>query len=145
MSSVNKIILVGHLGADPEIRYLPEGGAVCNLSLATSEKWKDRHTGEPRVATEWHRVVMYRKLAETAGNYLKKGACIYVEGRLQYREWKDREGRERQSTEIEAAAMQMLGAGRSATTTFEKPLPATAEPPATKPLPPDFDDGDVPF
>jgi len=144
MSSVNKIILVGHLGADPEMRFLPEGGAVCNLRMATTDKWKDKNTGELREATEWHRVVMYRKLAETAGHYLKKGACIYVEGRLHYREWKDREGRDRQSTEIEAAAMQMLGSGRAAPT-FEKPEAVTPKSVAPEPLPPDFGDDDVPF
>lgn len=144
MSSVNKIILVGHLGADPEIRTLPEGGAVCNLRMATTDKWKDKNTGEPREAAEWHRVVMYRKLAETAGHYLKKGACIYVEGRLRYREWKDREGRDRLSTEIEAAAMQMLGSGRAATA-YEKPAAVTPKAVVHEPLPPAFDDDDIPF
>ena len=144
MSSVNKIILIGHLGGDPEMRYLPEGGAVCNLRMATTDKWKDKNTGEPREVTEWHRVVMYRKLAETAGNYLKKGACIYVEGRLHYREWKDRDGRDRLSTEIEAAAMQMLGSGR-AKTAFEKPEAVTPKSAVPEPLPSDFDDDDIPF
>ena len=144
MSSVNKIILVGHLGADPEMRNLPEGGAVCNLRLATTDKWKDKNTGEPREATEWHRVVMYRKLAETADHYLKKGACIYVEGRLHYREWKDRDGRDRLSTEIEAAAMQMLGSGRAGVMR-EKPVPVTPKSVTPEPLPPDFDEWDVPF
>lgn len=144
MSSVNKVILVGHLGADPEIRYLPEGGAVCNLRMATTDKWKGKNTNEPREATEWHRVVMYRKLAETAGNYLKKGACIYIEGRLRYREWKDRDGRDRHTAEIEASSMQMLGSGR-AKTAFEKPEAAMHKSEAPEPLPPDFDDDDIPF
>jgi len=144
MSSVNKIILVGHLGADPEIRYLPEGGAVCNLRMATTDKWKDKNTSEPREATEWHRVVMYRKLAETAGNYLKKGACIYVEGRLRYREWKDRDGRDRLSTEIEASSMQMLGSGRTGVV-HEKLAAVVPAPVVAGPMPADFDDDDFPF
>ncbi len=144
MSSVNKVILVGHLGADPEMRYLPEGGAVCKLRLATTDKWKDKNTSEPREATEWHRVVMYRKLAETAGTYLKKGACVYIEGRLRYREWKDREGRDRLTTDVEASSMQMLGSGRAAPS-FEKPEAATPKSVTPEPLPPDFGDDDVPF
>ncbi len=106
---VNKVILVGHLGKDPEIRYSPNGGAVANITLATSESWKDKTSGEKQERTEWHRVVFFGRLAEIAGEYLKKGAQIYVEGRLQTRKWQDKEGKDRYSTEIVAGEMQMLG------------------------------------
>jgi single-strand DNA-binding protein len=109
MASVNKVILVGRLGKDPEVRYLPDGGAVCNITLATSETWKDKTSGEKQEKTEWHRVTFYRKLAEIAGEYLKKGREIYVEGRLETRKWTDKEGRDRYTTEIIANEMQMLG------------------------------------
>ncbi len=106
---VNKVILVGHLGKDPEIRYAPNGGAIANITLATSESWKDKTSGEKQEKTEWHRVVFFGRLAEIAGEYLKKGAQIYVEGRLQTRKWQDKEGKDRYTTEIVAAEMQMLG------------------------------------
>jgi single-strand DNA-binding protein len=109
MASVNKVILVGRLGKDPEVRYLPDGGAVCNITLATSETWKDKNTGDKQEKTEWHRVTFYRKLAEIAGEYLKKGREVYVEGRLETRKWQDKEGRDRYTTEIIANEMQMLG------------------------------------
>ena len=109
---VNKVILVGHLGKDPEVRYSPNGGAVANITLATSESWKDKNSGEKQERTEWHRVVFFGRLAEIAGEYLKKGAQIYVEGRLQTRKWQDKEGKDRYTTEIVAGEMQMLG-GRS--------------------------------
>lgn len=110
MASVNKVIIVGHLGRDPEIRYSPEGMAICNLSVATSSQWKDKQTGEAREETEWHRVVMYKRLAEIAGEYLKKGRAIYIEGRLKTRKWQDKEtGADRYSTEVLADQMQMLG------------------------------------
>ena len=112
MSSVNKVIIVGHLGKDPETRYMPNGDAVCNITVATSESWKDKASGEKREITEWHRVVFYRKLAEIAGQYLKKGSAVYIEGRIRTRKWQDKEGQERYTTEIEANEMQMLG-GRS--------------------------------
>jgi single-strand DNA-binding protein len=112
MASVNKVILVGNLGADPEIRYMPNGDAVANIRLATTESWKDKATGEKKEITEWHRVVFYRKLAEIVGQYLKKGSAVYVEGRIRTRKWQDKEGQERYSTDIEANEMQMLG-GRS--------------------------------
>jgi single-strand DNA-binding protein len=112
MASVNKVILVGNLGADPETRYMPNGDAVANVRLATTESWKDKATGEKREITEWHRVVFYRKLAEIVGQYLKKGSAVYVEGRIRTRKWQDKEGQERYTTEIEASEMQMLG-GRS--------------------------------
>ena len=106
--SVNKVILVGRLGKDPETRYMTNGEAVCNATLATSENWKDK-SGEKKEKTEWHNLVFYRRLAEIAGEYLKKGAQIYVEGRLQTRKWQDKEGKDRYTTEIRADVMQMLG------------------------------------
>jgi single-strand DNA-binding protein len=106
---VNKVILVGNLGKDPEVRYSPNGGAVANITLATSESWKDKNTGEKQEKTEWHRVVFFGRLAEIAGEYLKKGAQIYIEGRLQTRKWQDKEGKDRYTTEIVAGEMQMLG------------------------------------
>ena len=112
MASVNKVILVGNLGADPEVRYMSNGEAVANVRLATTESWKDKNSGEKREVTEWHRVVFYRKLAEIVGQYLKKGSSVYVEGRIRTRKWQDKEGQERYTTEIEASEMQMLG-GRS--------------------------------
>lgn len=109
MSSVNLAILIGHLGADPEIRYMPNGEAVANVSVATSESWKDKQTGEKKEQTEWHRVTFYRRLAEIVGQYLKKGSLVYVEGRLQTRKWKDKTGQDRYTTEIIANEMKMLG------------------------------------
>ncbi|MDA8365164.1 MAG: single-stranded DNA-binding protein [Gammaproteobacteria bacterium] len=106
---INKVILVGHLGKDPEVRYSPNGGAIANITLATSESWKDKASGEKQERTEWHRVVFFGRLAEIAGEYLKKGAQIYVEGRLQTRKWQDKEGKDRYTTEIVANEMQMLG------------------------------------
>ncbi|MBT0960932.1 single-stranded DNA-binding protein [Denitromonas iodatirespirans] len=109
MASVNKVILVGNLGRDPEIRYAPSGDAICNVSIATTDTWKDKQTGEKKESTEWHRVVFFGKLAEIAGQYLKKGRAIYVEGRLQTRKWQDQNGQDRYTTEIRANEMQMLG------------------------------------
>jgi single-strand DNA-binding protein len=110
MASVNKVILVGNLGRDPEVRYSPEGSAICNLSLATTSSWKDKASGEKREETEWHRVVMYNRLAEIAGEYLRKGRPVYIEGRLKTRKWQDKDtGADRYSTEIVADQMQMLG------------------------------------
>ena len=109
MASVNKVILVGNLGADPETRYMPNGDAVANIRLATTESWKDKDSGEKKEITEWHRVVFYRKLAEIVGQYLKKGSAVYIEGRIRTRKWQDKEGQERYTTEIEANEMQMLG------------------------------------
>src|SRR5438477_6425508 len=108
MASVNKVILIGNLGRDPETRYMPEGGAITNISIATTEKWKDK-TGDMQEKTEWHRVAFFGKLAEIAGEYLKKGSQVYVEGRLQTRKWQDKEGQDKYTTEIVANAMQMLG------------------------------------
>ena len=108
MASVNKVIIIGNLGRDPETRYMPDGGAVTNVSVATTEKWKDKG-GEPQEKTEWHRVAFFGKLAEIAGEYLKKGSQVYVEGRLQTRKWQDKDGQDKYSTEIVANVMQMLG------------------------------------
>lgn len=109
MASVNKVIIVGNLGRDPETRYMPNGDAVTNVAVATTESWKDKNSGEKKELTEWHRITFYRKLAEIAGQYLKKGSQVYVEGRLQTRKWTDKEGAERYTTEIIADTMQMLG------------------------------------
>lgn len=112
MSSLNKVILVGRLGANPEIRYFSNGDAVCHFSIATSSKWRDKETGALREITEWHRIVLYRHLAETAAEFLKKGSFVCIEGRLRSRQWTDREGNPRYTNEIEARRMQMLGSGR---------------------------------
>src|SRR5690242_11520671 len=109
MASVNKVILVGNLGADPESRYLPNGDAVTNVRLATTDSWKDKNSGERKEITEWHRVVFYRRLAEIAAQYLKKGSQVYLEGRIRTRKWQDKDGQDRYTTEIEATEMQMLG------------------------------------
>ena len=109
MASLNRVLLIGHLGADPEIGYTGAGEPLCNLRMATTDSWKDKSTGEKRENTEWHRVVLYRKLAETAGAYLKKGSQVYIEGRIRTRKWQDKEGQDRYSTEIEASEMVMLG------------------------------------
>jgi len=145
MASVNKAILVGNLGADPETRYMPNGDAVANIRLATTESWKDKATGEKREITEWHRVVFYRKLAEIVGQYLKKGSAVYVEGRIRTRKWQDKEGQDRYTTEIEANEMQMLGGRQSES-------PASADGPSTphpnqRTSPSGFDDmdDDIPF
>jgi single-strand DNA-binding protein len=113
---VNKAILIGNLGRDPEVRYSPNGQAVANITMATSESWKDKNTGDKQEKTEWHRVVFFGKLAEIAGEYLKKGMQVYVEGRLQTRKWQDKDGHDRYTTEIVANEMQMLGSreGRGA-------------------------------
>ncbi|NDY82516.1 single-stranded DNA-binding protein [Orrella sp. NBD-18] len=110
MASVNKVILVGNLGRDPEVRYGADGGsAICNVSIATTSNWKDKNTGERREETEWHRVVFYNRLAEIAGEYLKKGRPVYIEGRLKTRKWQNKEGVDQYTTEIIADQMQMLG------------------------------------
>ncbi|QCI16768.1 single-stranded DNA-binding protein [Buchnera aphidicola (Aphis craccivora)] len=109
---VNKVILIGHLGQDPEVRYMPNGNAVVNMTLATSENWKDKNTGETKEKTEWHRVVLFGKLAEIAGEYLRKGSQVYIEGSLQTRKWQDQNGLERYTTEVIVnigGTMQMLG------------------------------------
>ena len=108
MASVNKVILIGNLGRDPETRFMPSGDAICNISIATTDTWKDKN-GEKQEKTEWHRVAFFGKLAEIAGEYLKKGSQVYVEGRLQTRKWQDKDGADKYTTEIVANAMQMLG------------------------------------
>jgi single-strand DNA-binding protein len=130
MASVNKVILVGNLGADPETRYLPNGDAVANIRMATTESWKDKTSGEKRELTEWHRVVFYRKLAEIAGQYLKKGSPVYIEGRIRTRKWQDKEGQERYTTEIEANEMQMLGSRQSASSSGGETEYGSSQPPA---------------
>lgn len=148
---VNKVILIGNLGKDPEVRYMPSGGAVANVTLATSETWKDKQSGENQERTEWHNVVFFNRLAEIAGEYLKKGSKVYVEGSLRTRKWQDKNGQDRYTTEIVAAEMQMLdgrgagggggsgagardtGAGSSSYSKNESAAPAG-----------DFDD-DIPF
>ena len=109
MASINKVILIGNLGADPEIRYTGSGDAICNLRIATTETWKDKTSGEKRESTEWHTVVLFRRLAEIAKQYLAKGSAVYIEGKLKTRKWKDKQGADRYSTEIEATEMTMLG------------------------------------
>ena len=153
MAGVNKVIIVGNLGNDPETRYFPDGGAVTNASIATSETWKDKQSGERKEKTEWHRVSFRDrgnyKLGEIAGQYLKKGAKVYIEGKLQTRKWQDKEGNDRWTTEIIASEMQMLdkrddqgeGQGGYAPSTGAKAQPAS-QPPAQEF--PDFED-DIPF
>jgi single-strand DNA-binding protein len=113
MASVNKVIVLGNLGRDPEVRYTANGAAICNVGVATSRQWKDKTTGEKQEETEWHRVVFYDRLAEIAGEYLKKGSSVYVEGRLKTRKWTDKDGVEKYTTEIVAAEMQLLGGRNS--------------------------------
>ncbi len=123
---INKVILIGNLGNDPETRYLPSGGAVTNITLATSESWKDKQTGQPQDRTEWHRVVFFNKLAEIAGEYLRKGSKVYIEGSLRTREW-EKDGVKRYTTEIVANEMQMLdsrGAGGSAGESYDSAPPS---------------------
>src|SRR5229473_2568710 len=127
MASVNKVILVGNLGRDPETRYAPEGGAISNISVATTDTWKDKTSGEKQEKTEWHRVVFFSKLAEIAGEYLKKGSQVYIEGRLQTRKWQDKEGHEKYTTEIVADRMQMQGSRAGLGTVSSEP-PASPNP-----------------
>jgi len=151
MASVNKVILIGNLGKDPETRYMPNGEAVTNITLATTETWKDK-SGEKQEKTEWHRVTFYRKLAEIAGEYLKKGRPVYVEGRLETRKWTDKAGVERYTTEIIASDMKMLGSkpGSSSFEVVEReegtPASTSAKPAAAK-SGSGFDDmdDDIPF
>ena len=154
MASVNKVILIGNLGKDPEVRYAPSGSAICNITLATSRQWKDKTSGEKQEETEWHRVVFYDRLAEIAGEYLKKGRPVYVEGRLKTHKWTDKEGVEKYTTEIVASEMQLLGSregmGDGGGEGGARSAPA-ARPPAAKPATQksstgfdDMDD-DIPF
>jgi single-strand DNA-binding protein len=134
MASVNKVILVGNLGKDPETRYMPNGEAVTNCTIATTDTWKDKTSGEKKEATEWHRIVFYRKLAEIAGQYLKKGSQVYIEGSLKTRKWTDKEGVEKYTTEIIADTMQMLGSrqgsGQAEEPARERPSQSSAAKPA---------------
>jgi single-strand DNA-binding protein len=143
---VNKVILVGNLGKDPEVRYMPNGNAVANLTLATTESWKDKQTGDQQEKTEWHRIVMFRRLAEIAGEYLKKGSQVYIEGKLQTRKWQDNSGNDRYTTEIIADEMQMLGSRGGGSAGFaDKSAPSrSSAPAAAETAPADFDD-DIPF
>jgi single-strand DNA-binding protein len=126
MASVNKVILIGNLGRDPETRYMPDGGAITNISVATTDVWKDKQ-GEKQEKTEWHRVAFFGKLAEIAGEYLKKGSQVYVEGRLQTRKWQDKEGVDKYSTEIVADRMQMLGSRQGMGGGAEREAPGGGE------------------
>ena len=143
---INKVILVGNLGADPETRYMPSGSAVTNLSVATSEQWKDKQSGEQKERTEWHKVAMFNRLAEIAAEYLRKGSQVYIEGKLRTRKWQDRDGNDRWTTEIIADEMQMLGGrgggGGSAPMSSGQDSGPPSAPPQTGPD--DFDD-DIPF
>jgi single-strand DNA-binding protein len=156
MASVNKVILVGNLGADPETKYLPSGDAVANIRLATTDRWKDKASGEMKEATEWHRIAFFGRLAEIAGEYLRKGSQVYIEGRIRTRKWQDKEGQDRYSTEIVADQMQMLGSrGGSgeprgepmAARSSEPKAPAAASAGAGKKPAGKFDDmeDDIPF
>jgi single-strand DNA-binding protein len=153
---VNKVILVGNLGRDPEVRYTPNGGAIANVTLATSDTWKDKNTGELQERTEWHRVVFFGRLGEIAGEYLKKGAKIYVEGRLQTRKWQGQDGQDRYTTEIIASDMQMLDRPTGGSAPYHNDYEANRGPSSGPPSPPsqssspppaaedDFED-DIPF
>jgi single-strand DNA-binding protein len=151
---VNKVILIGNLGNDPDVRYTASGAAVANISLATAESWRDKESGEQQERTEWHRIVFFGRLAEIVAEYLKKGSQIYVEGRLQTRKWQDKEGKDRYSTEIVANEMQMLGSrsGGGSNQSYDQTPPndddtSSGNKPqkaAAKPRNDDFDD-DIPF
>ena len=143
MAGINKVIIVGNLGNDPEIRTMPNGEAVANISVATSESWTDKNTGERREVTEWHRIVLYRRLAEIAGQYLRKGSQVYVEGRLKTRKWQDSNGHDRYTTEIQGDNLQMLG-GRQDEPKQAKPSKAKPEPSSAMAEQDDFSDG-IPF
>ncbi|MEL7537207.1 MAG: single-stranded DNA-binding protein [Pseudomonadota bacterium] len=139
---INKVILIGNLGQDPESRTMPSGSMVTNLRLATAEQWKDKQSGERQERTEWHSVAMFGRLAEIAAEYLRKGSQVYIEGRLQTRKWQDKQGNDRYTTEIVANEMQMLG-GRGGSAPMAEPPPASA--PRTAPVGGnDFDD-EIPF
>ena len=131
MASVNKVIIVGNLGADPETRYLPSGEAVTNIRVATTDRWKDKQSGEMKEATEWHRVAFFGRLATIAGEYLKKGSQVYVEGSIRTRKWQDKEGQDRYSTEIRGDVMQMLGRREGS----GEPRESASEPRAAEPKP----------
>jgi len=138
MSGVNKVIIIGNLGNDPDVRYTANEQAVTNISVATSDSWKDKQTGEKKEKTEWHRIIFFGKLAEIAGEYLHKGSKVYIEGKLQTRKWQDKEGHDRYTTEIVANNLQMLDSKGG------KPEPHESGKPQGRPEPDDFVD-DIPF
>ncbi|MGB5346639.1 MAG: single-stranded DNA-binding protein [Woeseia sp.] len=142
---INKVIVVGNLGQDPETRYMPSGSAVTNLSIATSEAWKDKQSGESKERTEWHRVAMFGKLAEIAAEYLRKGSQVYIEGKLRTRKWQDKSGNDRYTTEIIADEMQMLGgrSGGGSSSSSSSSSSGSYEPSGPAPAP-EFED-DIPF
>lgn len=142
MAGINKVILIGNLGRDPEVRYTPDGSAVANFTIATSERWKDKNTGEMQERTEWHRIVAWRKLGEICGEYLSKGKQVYIEGRLQTRSW-EKDGVTRYTTEIIASDMKMLGTKGDADT-YSPPEPSQT-PESSGPSLPDKQDDDIPF
>lgn len=144
---INKVILVGNLGADPETRYMPSGGAVTNIRVATTDSWRDKESGEQQERTEWHSVALFGRLGEIAGEYLRKGRQVYIEGRLRTRKWQDRDGNDRYTTEIIANEMQMLGGRADAGGAPARPAPAAAPAAAAAGSTSDsgdFDD-DIPF
>jgi single-strand DNA-binding protein len=145
---INKVIIVGNLGGDPETRYMPSGSAVTNLTVATNESWKDKQTGEQKDRTEWHKVAMFNRLAEIAAEYLRKGSQVYIEGKLRTRKWQDKNGQDRWTTEIIADEMQMLGGRGGGSGGGSAPMSSGQDsgPPSTPPQagPDDFDD-DIPF
>jgi single-strand DNA-binding protein len=149
MASVNKVILIGNLGKDPEVRYMPSGRAVANVTLATSESWKDKNSGEKQERTEWHNVVFYSPLAEIAGQYLRKGSQVFVEGCLQTRKWQDKNGQDRYTTEIIANEMKMLGGRKegdySGYASSPEPKPPAATTRATPSKKGEEYDDDIPF
>ena len=148
---VNKVILLGNLGKDPDIKYMPNGNAVANITLATSETWKDKNTGEQQEKTEWHRVVFFGKLAEIVGQYLKKGSKVYVEGKLQTRKWQGQDGQDRYTTEVVVdigGTMQMLDSRGEGGGGYAQAQPAQSAPQKAQPAPAMVDDGfddDIPF
>lgn len=144
MAGINKVIIVGHLGNEPEMRSMPNGEAVANISVATSESWTDKATGERKEVTEWHRIVLYRRLAEIAGQYLHKGSQVYVEGRLKTRKWQDNNGQDRYTTEIQGDNLQMLGSSQGAQVPSAAAPKPTAAQPSQPPVADNFDDN-IPF
>ena len=144
MRGINKVILVGSLGADPEVKYMPNGGAVANVSIATTEQWKDKDSGEKKEKTEWHRVVFFKRLAEIVGEYLRKGSQVYIEGKLQTRKWQDKNGNDRYTTEIIANEMQMLGSSTGSRAGSNASDSTPQESPASSSAGDEFSD-DIPF
>lgn len=143
MASVNKVILVGNLGADPESRFAPSGDAICNISVATTETWKDKNTGDKKESTEWHKVGFYGKLAEIAGQYLRKGSQVYIEGSLRTRKWQDKNGQDRYTTEIRGDVMKMLGGKPEGQQ--QAAAPRQQAPQRQQPAPSGEFDDDIPF